>query len=391
MIILCIGLCNLAQIMAGIYIHIPFCRQACHYCDFHFSTNLTRMEEMVQAIGKEIVDRKEYLSEPIETIYFGGGTPSLLTFDQIKFILNAIERSHSISSEAEITLEANPEDLSSEKASQFFNAGINRLSIGIQTFDEAKLKWMNRIHDTNESLAAIKNVRNAGFQNISLDLIYAIPDHSLNKWQSDLEQIIELNPEHVSLYGLTIEDKTVFGKWEHENKLIQVPEDEAAAQYLLAIDLLKENDYLQYEVSNFGKEGYYSKHNNAYWSGVPYLGVGPGAHSFDGEHTRRFNVSNNAKYLKALQGDDIHFSENEVLSNKQRLNEMILTQLRTKKGLNLKAFEKSSGQALVKRHHRFLEEIAHQNLVEISNDFLRLKPRGFLVADEIALRLFLPE
>ncbi len=349
------------------------------------------MEEMVQAIGKEIVDRKEYLKEPIETIYFGGGTPSLLTFDQIMFILDIIDGSHSISSEAEITVEANPEDLSKEKTSQFFKAGINRLSIGIQTFDEAKLKWMNRIHDTNESFTAIKNARNAGFQNISLDLIYAIPDHSREKWQSDLEQIIKLNPEHVSLYGLTIEDKTVFGKWEHENKLIQVPEDEAAAQYLLAIDFLTENDYLQYEVSNFGKQGFYSKHNNAYWSGVPYLGVGPGAHSFDGEHTRRFNVSNNAKYLKALQGDGIPFSENEVLSTKQRLNEMILTQLRTKKGLNLKVFEQSSGHALAKVHQHFLEETAHQNLVEISNDFLRLKPLGFLVADEIALRLFLPE
>lgn len=349
------------------------------------------MDEMVKAIGQEIVSREKYFNKNVDTIYFGGGTPSLLAPEQIQLLLDIINESYPISTNVEITLEANPEDLSKEKAKHFFEAGINRLSIGIQTFDETKLKWMNRIHDSEESLAAVENARNAGFQNISLDLIYAIPDHGRKEWQSDLEQIVSLNPEHISLYGLTIEDKTVFGKWEQENKLIQVPENQAAEQYLFAIDFLKSNGYLQYEVSNFGKEGCYSKHNTAYWKGVPYLGVGPGAHSFDGKFTRRFNVRNNAKYLKAIQKDDISFFESEELSATQRLNEQILTQLRTKEGLNLLALKEASGHSLDQIYKGFIEEMQKQNLIEISGDHLRLKPLGFLVADEIALRLFFQE
>ncbi|WP_370088876.1 radical SAM family heme chaperone HemW [Ekhidna sp.] len=375
--------------MAGIYIHIPFCRQACHYCDFHFSTNLKTQGEMVKSIATEIRNRKDYLNEPVKTIYFGGGTPSLLNVQQLHHLLQTISDNFKVVDGAEVTLEANPEDLTLEKSKMLLASGINRLSIGMQTFDETKLQWMNRAHSSTEARKAYENVRKAGFKNISLDLIYAIPDHDQSAWETDIKSITELQPEHISMYGLTIEEKTVFGKWEEQDKLVQVPEDEAANQYLYAIDYLKDSGYIQYEVSNFGKEGFYSRHNNAYWAGVPYLGVGPGAHSFDGS-SRRFNVRNNARYIKAIN-EGLSFSETEILSETQRLNEQILTQLRTAKGLDLETFEKSSGKSLAQLHAAFIDEMRQKELIEIEDNCLRLKPLGFLVADEIALRMFFPE
>lgn len=344
---------------------------------------------MVNAIGQEIRSRRDYINETIETIYFGGGTPSLLTKTQFEHLLTSIKENFRLGDSPEITLEANPEDLTPEKASAMYKQGINRLSVGVQTFNEEKLTWMNRVHSSTEAKTAYENARAVGFDNISLDLIYAIPDHDRSDWEKDLSTIVQLDPEHISLYGLTIEDKTVFGKWEKENRLIQVPEDEAAAQYLLAIDFLKRAGFVQYEVSNFGKEGFYSRHNNAYWSGVPYLGVGPGAHSFNGT-TRSFNVRNNPKYIKAIK-EGLSYSETEQLSDTQRLNEQILTQLRTAKGLDLIAIEERAGESLLKLHSGFIDELREKDLVATEGNYLRLKSRGFLVADEIALRLFFPE
>lgn len=375
--------------MAGIYIHIPFCRQACHYCDFHFSTNLSSQQEMVDSIALEIDHRQDYLTQKVHTIYFGGGTPSLLSTQQLEHLLNTVKNTFEVDGSAEVTLEANPEDLSPKKASELFSLGINRLSIGIQTFDDNRLKWMNRAHDADAASQAFENARTAGFQNISLDLIYAIPDHSRSQWESDIQEIVKLNPEHISLYGLTIEDRTVFGKWEQENKLIQVPEDDAAKQYLFAIDYLTSHGYQQYEVSNFGKANYYSRHNNSYWMGIPYLGVGPGAHSFDGD-SRRFNIRNNPKYLKSKKANDPYF-ETELLSQNQRINEQILTQLRTARGLSLIDLNNKLSTPLEEAHSEFLEELIEQDLVAVQDGFLRLKPSGFLVADSIALRLFLSD
>lgn len=345
---------------------------------------------MVDAISREIRDRKEYLNEEVETVYFGGGTPSLLSGSQLKKLLDTINQNFNVSGKAEITLEANPEDLTEEHSRTLYDCGINRMSIGIQTFDEQKLKWMNRIHSSDEAIEAYEHARAAGFENISLDLIYAIPDHDRDKWKKDLESITSLNPEHISLYGLTIEEKTVFGKWEKDNKLIQVPEDAAAEQYLFAINFLKSKGYNQYEVSNFGKGGYHSRHNHAYWAGTPYLGVGPGAHSFDGQNTRSFNVRNNAKYLKAIN-ENQGFTEHEKLSDIQRINEQILTGLRTKKGVDMNRIASLAGQRLEELHSGFLNEIERKNMIELVDGFLRLKPSGFLVADEIALRLFFPD
>ena len=342
---------------------------------------------MVDAIARELSNRKDFLHEELKTIYFGGGTPSLLSQIQLQKLLEAVHQNFSVSSQAEITLEANPEDLTVVHSRALKKCGINRLSIGIQTFDEQKLQWMNRIHSSDEATEAFRNARGAGFENISLDLIYAIPNHDPDAWKTDLESITSLDPEHISLYGLTIEEKTVFGKWAKENKLIQVPEDAAAEQYLFAIDFLNTHGYIQYEVSNFGKEGYYSRHNHSYWAGKPYLGVGPGAHSFDGKNTRSFNIKNNPKYLKAI-GENHEYSVQERLSDIQRINERILTELRTTKGIDLNTIESLTGTRLHDLHASFLDEIMQKNMAEMTDGFLRLKPYGFLVADEIALRLF---
>lgn len=375
--------------MAGIYIHIPFCKQACHYCDFHFSTNLKKQDEMIDACCKEVVQRRTYLTDPIETIYFGGGTPSLLTSGQLESLLGVIYENFNIPIHAEITLEANPEDLYKEKVNAFKHIGVNRLSIGIQTFHDAKLTWMNRIHNVNQVMKGYENARAAGFDNISLDLIYALPDSTAQDWQNDLQKAVGLDPEHISLYDLTIERKTVFGKREEKGKLIQVSEDEVAHQYLFAIEYLIRKGYVQYEVSNFGKPGYHSRHNSSYWTDVQYMGIGPGAHSFNGK-SRRINIANNAQYMKHVK-DGTPYSEMEILSKTQLLNEYILTGLRTVKGLNLDKVKTIFGVDLTLTHSALLHELSAQRLITMENACVRLKSKGFLIADEIAVRMFSSE
>ncbi|MFK7953124.1 MAG: radical SAM family heme chaperone HemW [Ekhidna sp.] len=375
--------------MAGIYIHIPFCRQACHYCDFHFSTNLKYQGDMVNAICKEIDARKSYVEENIDTIYFGGGTPSLLTGVQIKSILAEIKNHYSIANNAEITLEANPEDLVKGKSSELLEIGVNRLSIGVQTFHEEKLKWMNRAHSAKEAEQGYLNARREGFQNISLDLIYARPNEEAKAWLSDLKRVVNLKPDHISLYGLTIEEKTVFGKWEKDEKLLPLPEEDAASQYLEAIEFLNQSGFQQYEVSNFSKPSFQSKHNGAYWTGTPYLGIGPGAHSFSGQ-SRHINIRHNAKYMKLIDEDKPHF-ETEKLSKTQRINEQVLTSLRTIDGLDFQLLESLWGVDLMREHRKFIDDLCDQKMAELENGKLKLLPHGFLIADEISLRLFFPE
>lgn len=344
---------------------------------------------MVKAIGHEMVYRVDYLDEPIRTIYFGGGTPTLLPILELEFLLKIIKDCFEVADNAEVTIEANPEDISTAYAKELLDLGFNRLSVGVQTFNDDRLKWMNRIHSAKVSKYAVDEARSAGFQNISLDLIYAIPDLDRKAWQDDLEQIVSLSPEHISLYGLTIENKTVFGKWESEQKLTQVPENEAAIQYLYAIEFLKKHGYQQYEVSNFGKKGFSSQHNQSYWRSVPYLGVGPGAHSFDGT-SRQFNIRNNPKYIKAIEMGEVYWEE-EQLSKTQLLNEKILTQLRTTEGLKLATINDEIDEPLEVTHKNYLDEMEMQGLIEQNNSSLNLTSRGFLVADDIALKLFFPE
>lgn len=378
--------------MAGIYIHVPFCTKACHYCDFHFSTNLKTRTEMVSAICGEITLRQGYLSDAtIETLYFGGGTPSILSAEELGKILSALHSHFSVSPTAEVTLEANPDDLSSERLEELRSLGINRLSIGIQTFDEATLGYLNRSHSASQALDCISLARKAGFENISADLIFALPpaDTSLPRFEKDLKKLILIAPEHVSLYGLTIEDKTVFGNWKRKNRLTEVPEELNALQYELACDLLSKAGYNHYEVSNFAKPGRVSQHNSSYWKGAHYLGLGPGAHSFDGQ-SRSFNISHNAKYIHDIQAGELPI-ETEGLSPLQQLNEYVLTRSRTWWGVDFHFIQKNWDVDMWERHHSWMTPLIESGKATYADGVFTLTSRGFALADEVALHFFSTE
>jgi oxygen-independent coproporphyrinogen-3 oxidase len=373
--------------MAGIYIHIPFCRQACYYCDFHFSVNQQIRAEMIAAISKELLLQKDYLQdETIETIYWGGGTPSLLTKAEIKSILDTIRSIHRISTDAEITLEANPDDLTPITLSELRESGINRLSIGIQTFNTERLKSLNRIHNGASAIKSVNDAREAGFMNISIDLMYSLPGETTADWEKDIVQAISLSPEHLSCYSLTIEEKTAFGKWAATGKLKPEP-DEVSAQHLeLLMSKLQQAGYEHYEISNFAKPGLYSKHNSSYWRGAKYLGVGPSAHSFNGE-SRQFNISNNHLYVKALQAETIPF-EKEILSRENKINEYILTSLRTSWGTDLDFLKRTHGYDLVVENGKYISQLLSKQFVTLENHILKLTNTGKLLADKISSDLF---
>lgn len=373
--------------MAGIYIHIPFCRQACYYCDFHFSVNQQIRTEMIAAISKELLLQKDYLqSETVETIYFGGGTPSLLTSTEIKSILDTIRSIHRISANAEITLEANPDDLTPLRLTEFREAGINRLSIGIQTFNTEQLKSLNRIHDGTAAVKSFNDARDAGFNNISIDLMYSLPGETMADWKQDILQAISLNPEHISCYSLTIEEKTAFGKWAAAGKLKPEPDEVSARHLELLMDELHRAGYEHYEISNFAKPGFYSNHNSNYWRGVTYLGVGPSAHSFNGG-SRQFNISNNHAYVKALQAETIPF-EKEILSRENKINEYILTTLRTSRGTDLAFLKSLHEYDLAAEHGEYVSRLLNKQLVTLENHILKLTNTGKLLADKISSDLF---
>ncbi|HEY8935992.1 MAG TPA: radical SAM family heme chaperone HemW [Cyclobacteriaceae bacterium] len=375
--------------MAGIYLHIPFCKQACHYCDFHFSTNLSLTDEVSNAMIREIEIQKGYLKNDslIETIYFGGGTPSILSVKQLTDLLNTIRLTFLTSVNAEITVEANPDDLSEEKLFQLKEAGVNRLSIGIQSFDDDVLHFLNRAHTKNAAIQCMTDARKVGFKNISIDLIYAIPRQDNKMWLRNIEQAIGFNPEHISSYSLTIEEKTVFGKWSAAGKLKPVVDDIAAQQLEILVEQLERAGYDQYEVSNFGKPGFYSAHNSSYWKQQPYLGIGPSAHSYNGI-SRQYNISNNHIYLRSLNEDKIP-CEIEVLTREDQVNEYLLTTLRTSWGTDLAKLKTDYQYDLEADNREYLDNLLNQNLAEISNHVMRLTKAGKLLADKIASDLFL--
>ncbi len=373
--------------MAGIYIHIPFCKQACHYCDFHFSVNQQVKTEMLAAISKELVLQKDYLSgELIETIYFGGGTPSVLSQDELSLILDTIRATQQVYDYAEITVEANPDDLTPERLNELRKSGVNRLSIGIQTFDNARLKFLNRVHDGVAAIKSFTDARDAGFDNISIDLIYAIPGEKNDQWLADIRQAIELNPEHISCYSLTIEEKTAFGKWAVTGKIKPEP-DEVSAQHLeLLMQELAAAGYEHYEISNFSRPGFHSRHNSSYWKGSKYLGAGPSAHSYNGE-SRQYTVSNNHTYLKALQAGTIPF-EKEMLSRENKINEYILTSLRTLWGTDLEVLKKQFNYNLIEQNQAYIDQLLDKKFIKIENDIITLTRNGKLLADKISSDLF---
>lgn len=376
--------------MPGIYIHIPFCRQACHYCDFHFSTNTEIRGDMVRALRSEITLRRNYLGgNQLDTIYFGGGTPSLLEPDEISSLLETIAQTHSIAPDAEITLEANPDDLSVGRLRDLRTAGINRLSIGIQSFDDRILTLLNRVHSSQTAIQCVADARDAGFDNISIDLIYAISGLSPENWEHTLQQAIELRTQHISAYTLTIEEKTTFGNWLKKGRMTPVDELLAASQMENLVATLSAAGYRHYEISNFAIPGFESRHNIGYWKGEPYLGIGPSAHSYD-EHTRQHNIENNYLYVRAIQENRIP-AEAEQLTRSERINEYILTTLRTDAGCDLGFLKTRFGYDVAVTHAGYLDRLKTDTLVEIRDNRLILTEAGRLLADQISTDLFLIE
>ena len=373
--------------MAGIYIHIPYCNQACHYCNFHFSTSLKSVGDMVHAIGKELSLRKEYLTGEVNTIYFGGGTPSLLSVEQIGFLLSIISSIYDINPRAEITLEANPEDISTTKAQALFEIGINRISLGVQSFEDKVLEKLNRAHSKEDAINAIQALQNVGFENLTIDLIYGIPGQNFKTWEANLAKAIALKVPHLSCYALTIEEKTAFGHWQKSGKLITVEDTIYEKEYNIMTKSLAEAGYEHYEVSNFAKPGFESKHNAAYWQQEPYLGLGPGAHSYNGT-SRQYNVSNNATYIKAITNDELPY-EIELLSEKQIYNEYILTGIRTKRGVDLRRVKKDFNIDLLNKHEIFIERCIEDQLLIIDNNHIILMDKALILADSIIIELMI--
>ncbi len=372
--------------MSGIYIHIPFCKQACHYCNFHFSTNLKRKEELIKSLCTELIIRKRELNQPLQTIYFGGGTPSLLSEQELKQIFNTIHKHYIVVEDAEITLEANPDDLSSNLIVQLHDSQINRLSIGVQSFFAEDLLLMNRAHSAKEALECIQLAKKY-FKNISIDLIYGIPGLTIDRWKENLEITLSLDIPHISCYALTVEPKTALKKFIEQGKVAPVNDEETRSHYELMIDTLENAGYINYEFSNFGKPGYFSQNNTGYWKGKPYLGIGPSAHSFDG-NKRSWNISNNIKYIKSINEGNIPL-EFEVLSVTDKYNEYIMTGLRTMWGVSLVKVENDFG----KRYRDYLleqvEKHVENQLLYIEDDILKITKKGKFLGDGIASDLFL--
>ncbi|GHC46931.1 radical SAM family heme chaperone HemW [Ulvibacter litoralis] len=372
--------------MSGIYIHIPFCKQACHYCDFHFSTSLKKKTELVEALCRELVLRKEELPEAVQTIYFGGGTPSLLSSEELQRIFDTITENYTVTEHPEVTLEANPDDLTKEVIQELSESPINRLSIGVQSFFEADLKFMNRAHNAEEALSSIKEAM-THFDNISIDLIYGVPGMTLERWQENLNIAVSLNVPHISCYALTVEPKTALDMFIKKGIVAPVNDAEAASHYEYLLEATEKAGYENYEFSNFGKDGYYSQNNTAYWQGKSYLGIGPSAHSFDGKR-RSWNVNNNTKYIKSIAENKLP-SESEVLSETDKYNEYIMTGLRTKWGVSLEKIALQFGEK--QRDYLLSQAKDHlrKNNLLLENNTLLVTKKGKFLSDGIASDLFL--
>jgi oxygen-independent coproporphyrinogen-3 oxidase len=373
--------------VAGIYVHIPFCRQACLYCNFHFSTVLKQKNDLIDALLKEIAMTTAFAgSETIATIYLGGGTPSLLDAKELNAIFNALHSKFSIASDAEITLEANPDDISPEKLLMWKQAGINRLSIGIQSFFEEDLKWMNRAHNAQQAMRCISEAQDTGFSNLSIDLIYGTPTLPDDHWQRNMEKVIGFGVPHISCYALTVEPKTALQQLIHSHKMQDTDPEQQARQFLQLIQWLTGAGYEHYEISNFSLPGRRSRHNTSYWQGKPYYGFGPSAHSFNGADTRSWNIANNALYIKSIRGGVLPV-EREVLTQTQKINEYIMTSLRTMEGIDLDLMRSKFGEHTVKGLKKKAGRFPPEHVLT-ENSIIRLTNAGKLFADGIAAELF---
>jgi oxygen-independent coproporphyrinogen-3 oxidase len=373
--------------LSGIYLHIPFCRQACHYCNFHFTTSLHQKNELVVALLKEIeMQKKFFLGEPVNTIYFGGGTPSLLSVVDCRLLIGAILQNFNVAVDAEITLEANPDDIDPAMLWGWKEAGINRLSIGIQSFYEEELKWMNRAHTAEQAKCSLQLATTA-FDNITIDLIYGSPLLTDVMWEQNVQTAIQYGIPHLSCYALTVEEKTPLHKYISLNKAEPVDSDKQASQFLLLMQWMRDVGYEHYEVSNFAKPGFRSRHNSSYWKGNKYLGIGPSAHSYNGD-TRQWNVANNQQYISSILTGVLP-NETEDLTAANQLNEYIMISLRTKEGMDLEIIEKKWGVSKSAMIKKLLQRYLQTRLATQRNSIVQLSDKGFLQADGIASSLFI--
>lgn len=373
--------------MSGIYIHIPFCKQACHYCDFHFSTNLKKKDEMVLALAKEIEMRKSDFQDAIvETIYFGGGTPSILQIADLRFLIDQVYRNFKVVENPEITVEANPDDLTDNQIIELSKNKVNRLSIGIQSFFEDDLKMMNRAHNVEEAKKCLE-IATQYFDNISIDLIYGVPEMSNEKWLQNIETALSFNVPHISSYALTVEPKTALHTFIQKG-IIPQPDDEVAQEHFhILVDKLSESGFIHYELSNFGKENYFSKNNSSYWLGKKYIGIGPSAHSYDGKN-RGWNISNNSVYIKSIQENKLPI-EIETLTKTDRYNEYIMTGLRTIWGVSLERIEQEFGKTYLDYINQQAAKFIEDHLLFVDDNILRTTKKGKFLTDGIASDLFL--
>jgi len=378
---------------AGIYIHIPFCKQACHYCDFHFSTSLKKKDELLLALVKELQLRKSELkNQIIETIYFGGGTPSLLTIEELRLLIDEVYKNYKVVKTPEITLEANPDDLMSVRAQtrtifeDYKSIGINRLSIGIQSFFEDDLQSMNRAHNANEARECLQDATKH-FDNITIDLIYGIPKMNPDKWNENLQMAFQFGVNHISSYALTVEPKTALASFIKKGSYPPIDEELALQHFNHLVTETEKQGFVHYEISNFGKPNYFSKHNTSYWQGKSYIGIGPSAHSFSGKE-RSWNIANNVKYIKSVEQDELP-STVEILSEKDCYNEYIMTGLRTIWGISLLKIKDDFGAEISERLLKSVQPYLDKNLLEIKDQQIVATQKGKFLIDGIASDLFM--
>ncbi len=374
--------------MAGIYVHVPFCSQACHYCDFHFSTSLKNVQNVIDCIKKELTLQRSYLQgKTVNTIYFGGGTPSILQPDLLHDIINVIKNNFNLEKELECTIEVNPEDVSLTKLDNWFKCGINRISIGVQSFIERDLKFMNRAHTKQQSIGALQLIKQSNIKNINADLIYGYPQLTLRDWQNNLKKLIEFKIQHISCYCLTVEKKTALFNFILNNQCEPIDPEQGVKHFLIARDILIESGYQHYEISNFSLENHQSLHNKNYWNKTHYLGVGPSAHSYNGR-SRQWNVKNNAIYCNKIKKNEL-FYELENLTNKNIINEYILTSLRTFNGLDLNYIADRINNNEYLQFTNELIKLEKSGFLTTKNNVIQLNEKGMLFADSISSQLFL--
>ncbi|UOU98717.1 radical SAM family heme chaperone HemW [Chryseobacterium daecheongense] len=372
-----------------IYIHIPFCKQKCSYCNFHFSTSLQFKDEMLAAIKKEIFLRKDELqNKTLQSLYFGGGTPSILSGDEIKTLIDEVIQYFDFTKDIEITLEANPDDLNNQFLKALSNSPVNRLSIGTQSFFDEDLKLMNRAHNASEAEGSIKRAQDFGFENLSIDLIYGSPSSGFETWKENLNKTIALQIPHISSYALTVEPKTALNDWIQKGKVSTPREEEQNKEFYYLSDFLKDNGFEHYEISNFAKPGFYSKHNSAYWKYKEYLGIGPSAHSYDGNEIRSWNVANNSQYIKKISSN-LLAKETEVLSQEDQFNEMMMIGLRTIWGVNLSQLKSKFSEKILEHFQKETRSKIEEGILMVENDHLKIPEKHWFMTDGIASDLFI--